>query len=126
MTALEQARRTACRRRISSRRWRRGRAWATTDTREQERQAQMELVERLHNERVSQRGIARISGVSRPTIIAWLRKKVFRPIGKTLTPMMGRPEIEIDEQWSYVGSRQQEVQSLPADDRKRGVFYTDE
>jgi IS1 family transposase len=69
--------------------------------------------------------------------------------------MMGRPEIEIDEQWSYVGNRQQQVwtwtavergscrvigfavgerseqacrelwQSLPANYRKRGVFYTD-
>jgi insertion element IS1 protein InsB len=91
--------------------------YTTTDTREQERQAQMELVERLHNERVSQRGIARISGVSRPTIIAWLRKKVFRPIGKMLTPTMGRPEIEIDEQWSYVGSRQQEVWAWTAVER---------
>lgn len=72
-------------------------------------QAQMQLVERLHQERVSQRGIARIAGVSRPTIIAWLRKKVFCPIGETLTPMMGRPENEIDEQWSYVGKRQQQV-----------------
>jgi insertion element IS1 protein InsB len=130
--------------------------YTTSHTREQERQRQMELVEKLHTERVSQRGIARITGVSRPTIIAWLRKKVFRPIGRTLTPMMGRPEIEIDEQWSYVGSRQQQVwtwtavergsgrviglaigersvatcralwQSLPADYRKRGIFYTDE
>ena len=69
---------------------------------------------------------------------------------------MGRVEIEIAEQWSFVGSRQQEVwtwtavergssrvvglasgarseatcralwQSLPADYRKRGIFYTDE
>lgn len=130
--------------------------YTTSDTRAQERQAQLELVERLHTERVSQRGIARITGLSRPTIIAWLRKKVFRPIGMTLTPKMGRPEIEIDEQWSFVGSRQQEVwawtavergscrvvgfavgdrseatcralwKSLPADYRKRGIFYTDE
>jgi insertion element IS1 protein InsB len=130
--------------------------YTTTDTQSRARQAQMELVERLHTERVSQRGIARVTGVSRPTIIAWLRKKAFRPISQTLTPMMGRPEIEIDEQWSYIGSRQQEVwtwtavergsgrvvgfvvgdrsaatcralwESLPADYRKRGIFYTDE
>jgi insertion element IS1 protein InsB len=91
--------------------------YTTTDTQEQKRQAQMELVERLHSERVSQRGIARVTGVSRPTIIAWLRKKAFRPIGKTLTPMMGRPEIEIDEQWSYVGSRQQQVWTWTAVER---------
>jgi insertion element IS1 protein InsB len=130
--------------------------YTTTDASEQQRQEKMELVEKLHQERVSQRGIARVTGVSRPTIIAWLRKKVFRPIGRTLTPMMGRPEIEIDEQWSYVGSRQQQMwtwtavergscrvvgfavgerseetcralwQSLPTDYRKRAVFYTDE
>jgi insertion element IS1 protein InsB len=130
--------------------------YTTTDAREQQRQEKMAWVEKLHNERVSQRGIARLTGVSRPTIIAWLRKKAFRPIGRTLTPMMGRPEIEIDEQWSYVGSRQQQVwtwtavergscrvvgfavgerseetcralwQSLPADYRKRALFYTDE
>jgi hypothetical protein len=81
-----------------------GSRWATAA-----RQAQLELVERLHSERVSQRGIARITGLSRPTIIAWLRKKVFRPIGMTLTPKMGLPEIQIDEQWSSVGSRQQKV-----------------
>jgi transposase-like protein len=52
--------------------------YTTTDTQEQKRQAQMELVERLHNERVSQRGIARVTGVSRPTIIAWLRKNLGR------------------------------------------------
>lgn len=86
----------------------------------------------------------------------WLPKKAFRPISQTLTPMMGRPEIELDEQWSYIGSRQQEAwtwtavdrgsgrvvgfavgdrsaatcralwESLPADYRKRGIFYTDE
>jgi biotin operon repressor len=29
----------------------------------------MELVEKLQSERVSQRGIARVTGISRPTII---------------------------------------------------------
>jgi len=42
----------------------------------------MERVEKLHRERVSQRGIARATGISRPTIIRWLRKKVLDPIGE--------------------------------------------
>ena len=130
--------------------------YTVTDDRAQERAAKMELVEKLHRERVSQRGIARITGVSRWTIIQWLRKKVLRPIGARILPTLTRPEIEIDEQWSYVGSKNQVVwhwvtverttrrvvgwavgdrspatgrklwDSLPADYRKRGVFYTDE
>jgi IS1 family transposase len=116
----------------------------------------MGLVEKLHRERVSQRDIARATGVSRPTIICWLRKKVLNPIGTTILPTATRPEIEIDEQWSYVGSKGQIVwhwvaverstrrvvgwavgdrsaatcrklwESLPADYRKRGIFYTDD
>jgi transcriptional regulator with XRE-family HTH domain len=69
----------------------------------------MELVEKLHRERVSQRGIARVTGVRRPTIIRWLRKKVLRPIGATILPILTRPEIAIDEQWSDGGSKGQVV-----------------
>jgi hypothetical protein len=59
--------------------------------------------------RASQRGVARITELSQPTIIAWLRKKVLRPMWRTLTPMMGRPAIAIDEQSSFVGGRRQQV-----------------
>jgi predicted XRE-type DNA-binding protein len=83
--------------------------YTVTDDRARERAITMELVEKLHRERVSQRGIARVTGVSRPTIIRWLRKKVLRPIGATILPTATRPEIEIDEQWSYVGSKGQIV-----------------
>jgi transposase-like protein len=48
--------------------------YTVTGERAQHRAAQMETVEQLHRERVSQRGIARMTGVSRPTIIRWLRK----------------------------------------------------
>jgi len=79
--------------------------YTVTDDRAQERAAQRELVEKLHRERVSQRGIARVTGLSCPTIIRWLRKKVLRPIGATILPTVARPEIEIDERWSYVGNK---------------------
>jgi transposase-like protein len=49
--------------------------YTVTDDRAQERATKMELVEKLHREQMSQRGIARVTGVSRPTIIRWLRKK---------------------------------------------------
>lgn len=42
----------------------------TLDSRRQQRQ----LVEHLHAERVSQWGIARMAGVSRTTIIRWIKK----------------------------------------------------
>ncbi len=48
---------------------------STVDTRIEERAKKMADVERLHHERVSQRGIARVTGVSRSTIIEWLKKK---------------------------------------------------
>ena len=50
--------------------------YTTTDAAARERAQKIVLVEQLHHERVSQRGIARVSGVSRPTIIAWLKKSL--------------------------------------------------
>lgn len=48
--------------------------YTTTDAAARERAAKLALVEQLHTERVSQRGIARVTGISRPTIIAYLKK----------------------------------------------------
>jgi len=41
-----------------------------------------ELVETLYRERVAQRGIARVTGISRPTIVRRLRKKYSAPLGR--------------------------------------------
>ncbi len=49
-------------------------SYGTLDTHAAHRQQQRALVEQLHSERVSQRGIARITGLSRMTVIAWLKK----------------------------------------------------
>jgi transcriptional regulator of acetoin/glycerol metabolism len=46
----------------------------TTDDAARERAAKEALVEKLHLERVSQRGIARLTGMSRSTIIKRLKK----------------------------------------------------
>ena len=51
------------------------RRYGTLDTQQAQRDAQRRLVEQLHTERVSQRGIARITGLSRTTIINWLKKR---------------------------------------------------
>jgi insertion element IS1 protein InsB len=80
----------------------------------------------------------------------------FRPVGASLTPVRARPELELDELWSFVGHKGQVVwvwlalerasrrivglafgdrsadtrrelwNSLPADYRKRAICYTDE
>jgi transposase-like protein len=49
--------------------------YTVTDDHAPERATRMEQVEQLHREQVSLRGIARITGVSRPTIRRWLQKK---------------------------------------------------
>jgi len=93
--------------------------------------------------------------MSRSTIIKRL-KKIFRPLGQSITPSVEGPILEMDELWSYVNSKGDEVwvwlalerqtrkvvglafgdrsaetcrdlcQSLPASYRKRAVIYTDE
>jgi DNA invertase Pin-like site-specific DNA recombinase len=53
--------------------------YTVTDDRARERAITMEIVDKLHRERVSQRGIARVTGISRPTIKRWLRAKDRAP-----------------------------------------------
>lgn len=48
--------------------------YGTLDTKDQERRARQKTVEQLHQERLSQRAIARITGMSRNTIAAVVRK----------------------------------------------------
>ena len=50
------------------------RRYGTLETQDAKRQQQRRMIEQLHTERVSQRGIARITGLSRTTIIKWLKK----------------------------------------------------
>src|SRR5262249_15248541 len=78
--------------------------YGTLDTKEQERAAKRPLVEALHLERLSQRAMARITGMSRSTIIQLL-KKVLHPIAATIIPSSERPIVELDELWSFVRSK---------------------
>ncbi len=114
-------------------------------------------MEKLQLERLSQRAIARITGISRSTIIKRLKKKAqeMKDIADRILPSLQRPIIEMDELWSYVGSKAKKVwiwlaierqtrkivgiafgdrseetcsalwYSLPADYRKRAVCITD-
>jgi len=54
--------------------------YTTTDDAARERATKEALVEQLHLERVSQRGIARVTGMSRSTIIKRLKKRPSSPL----------------------------------------------
>jgi transposase-like protein len=54
--------------------WKDCNAYGTLDTKEQERQVKRATVEKLHLERLSQRAIARTTGMSRMTVAAILKK----------------------------------------------------
>jgi transposase-like protein len=56
--------------------------YTTTDDAARERAAKEALVEKLHLERVSQRGIARVTGMSRSTIIKQLKKRPSARLAK--------------------------------------------
>src|SRR5918912_1052814 len=68
-------------------------AYGTLDTKDQERADKRATVEQLHLERLSQRAIARTTGMSRMTVAAIL-KKVVTPIGQTIQPLAERPILE--------------------------------
>jgi len=56
--------------------------YTTTDDAARLSAAKEALVEKLHLERVSQRGIARLTGMSRSTIIKRLKKRSFAQLAK--------------------------------------------
>lgn len=131
------------------------RFYGILETKQAEKQKQYKLVGQLHLERISQRGISRITGVDRKTIRKLLKKKPLPELKDTITPSIERPILEMDELWSYVGNKKNKVwiwlaleratrkivgfalgdrsentckalwKSLPADYRKRAVIYTD-
>ena len=63
---------------------------STLELQDLERRLKEEQVEKLSLERMSQRAIARITGVSRMTI-AKLQKKISVPIAQTVTPSRAVP-----------------------------------
>lgn len=85
-----------------------GNFYGTVQTKQAEREYKRFLVEKLPRERVAQRARARITGMSRSTIIKLLKKKAksIKPIASFITPSLERPIREMDELWSYVKSKQ--------------------
>ena len=129
--------------------------YSTLDIQQARRNEQYRQVERLWLEGLSQRAMARITGLSRMTVAALLAPKALPPIAETIRPRVERPILEIDEVWSFVDNKGQEIwiwialerqtrrivglafgersaetcqtlwQSLPPDYRKRAICYTD-
>ena len=65
--------------------------------------AQKEQILSAYYERSSMRGIQRTFGVSRPTLISWLKKDEASPkLEETLLPVELEDVLEADEMWSFV------------------------
>ncbi len=55
---------------------------------------------------MSQRGVARVFGVSRNTVTKWLKKvSLLPPLKKTLAKAKKHDVLELDEMWSFVHYR---------------------
>jgi insertion element IS1 protein InsB len=62
-----------------------------------------------YRERVSLRGLERIFGVSRQTVMSWVLAgtEALPSLAETLLPAQPDDVLELDEAWSFVGKRQQ-------------------
>ncbi len=76
--------------------------YGTLDIQQAQRDEQYRYVERLSLERLSQRAIARITGLSRMTVAALLAPKELPSNAETIRPLKERPILEIDEVCSFV------------------------
>jgi insertion element IS1 protein InsB len=68
------------------------------------------VIKRAVLERLSLRGIERLFGLSRRTVCRWLRTWMAQvpSIGSSLLPAQPQDVLELDELWSFVGSKAQE------------------
>lgn len=66
---------------------------------------------RAYQERSSLRGLARTFGISRQTITQWLKKKLLTlpEVSQTLTAATPTDVLEVDELWSFVGQKSNQV-----------------
>lgn len=65
---------------------------------------------RAYQERASLRGLTRIFGVSRNTVVSGSKKvQTLPPLASTLAPAQPQDALELDELWSFVGHRRRGV-----------------
>ena len=69
-----------------------------------------QLIQRAVSERLSLRGIERLFGISRRTVHRWLEKWIDQvpPVEQTLVEAQPDDVLELDELWSFVGSKAQQ------------------
>ena len=82
---------------------------------------QREMILRAYQERSSLRGLTRTFGVSRTTVLSWLKKvAALPPLCETLRPPApaAPPELELDGLWSFVRSKAEPVWVWVALDRE--------
>lgn len=84
-------------------------------------QEEKELIIKAYQERPSMRAIERIFGVCRQTLSTWLKKKAadLPELSETLKDKQAQAQasLELDELWSYVGSKKNKVWVWVALDR---------
>ena len=83
--------------------------YSTLAIQQAQRNEHYRQVERLSLERLSQRAMARITGLSRMTVAAMLARQSLPPIAQTLCPLAQRPIVAIDARWSLVDNKGQEI-----------------
>src|SRR4051794_25722469 len=83
--------------------------YSPLDLQQAQREERFRQVERLSLERLSQRAIARITGLSRMTVASLLAPRERPPIAETIRPLAERPILESDERWSCVDNYGQEI-----------------
>jgi len=83
------------------------RRYGTLTPRQGHAQQGRTAVERAFTERVSLRGIARVFGISRTTVMRWLEQRLAQvpPLAETLREGQVDDVLELDELWSFVGSK---------------------
>src|SRR5258708_37919494 len=75
--------------------------YGTLVTQQGQRDAQRQQIRRLALARVSQRAMARVTGLSRMTISRLLQSTVLPPIAATIRPLAVRPILAIAELGSF-------------------------
>ncbi len=72
---------------------------------------------RVYYEQPLTRVLGHVSGISRPTLITWLKKdrdlwhgsSPLAKVQETLVPVQDGDVLELDELWSYVGSKKNPI-----------------
>ena len=83
------------------------RSYGTLNARKGYREKEKELILRTYQERASMRGVERIFGTARQTLARWIGEQAARLPALETTLLAAEPDdlLELDELWSFVGTK---------------------